>query len=219
MNKIKEIGVLTFHSAHNYGSVLQSFALQTVISNYMKENNIDFTYNIINLRIKEQRNFYKIIKKNKNFGSFIGNIFNILHYIDLKKKYDKFEKFISDRLNITDKEYTTIDEVEEDIAKYNYLLCGSDQIWNTRAFDFNWLYYFPFETSAKKISYAASFGSNLTIKDKEIRKKIIKWLSDFNCISVREKKAADSVEKMIKRRPEVLIDPTLMIEKKSGINL
>ena len=47
-----KIGILTFHASHNYGSMLQAYALQT----YLMEKGYDVY--IINLRIWAQKNKY-----------------------------------------------------------------------------------------------------------------------------------------------------------------
>lgn len=211
----KKVGVLTFHGAHNYGSVLQAYALQTIISGYLEKkygaNN--YLYEIINMRIKTQKDLYKVIKKNKSISNIIGNLYNIFHYRDLKEKYNKFENFINNKLAVSNKEYDSIQSVEEDIKKYNYLISGSDQVWNIGAFDFDWAYYLPFDTLSKKISYAASFGSSHKIDDETTKKKVKKYLSDFDYLSVRESLSASAIEDMTNRKPEVLIDPTLMVSR------
>lgn len=211
----KKVGVLTFHGAHNYGSVLQAYALQTIVSDYLEkdcgENN--YLYEIINMRIKTQKDLYKAIKKNKSIANVIGNLYNLIHYKDLKKKYNKFEDFINNKLAISKKEYDSIQGVESDISKYDYLISGSDQVWNIGAFDFDWAYYLPFDTASKKISYAASFGSSHKINDEDVKKKVKKYLSDFDYLSVRESLSASAIEDMTNRKPEVLIDPTLMVSR------
>lgn len=211
----KKVGVLTFHGAHNYGSVLQAYALQTLVSDYLEKKcgKNNYLYEIINMRIKTQKDLYKVIKENKSIANVIGNFYNIFHYRDLKEKYNKFENFINNKLAVSDKEYDSMQSVEEDIKKYDYLISGSDQVWNIGAFDFDWAYYLPFKTSSKKISYAASFGSSHKIDDETIKNKVKKYLSDFDYLSVRESLSASAIENMTNRKPEVLIDPTLMISK------
>ena len=48
-----KIGIITYHSAHNYGAVLQAFALQE----YLQKQGHDVQ--IINYKIKEIENYYK----------------------------------------------------------------------------------------------------------------------------------------------------------------
>ena len=71
MNKI---GTVTFHNAHNYGAMLQAYALQEVLS---KTNEV----NIINYRnsvIYNQYRLFKPLRKNiiKYAKSFINYVIN-----------------------------------------------------------------------------------------------------------------------------------------------
>ena len=54
-----KIGIITFHSAHNYGAVLQAFALKE----YLSKKGHDV--HVINYKIKEIENVYKLIKFKK----------------------------------------------------------------------------------------------------------------------------------------------------------
>lgn len=45
-----EIGILTYHAAYNYGSVLQAFATQEIIKQ------LGYKAEIINYRMDEQKN-------------------------------------------------------------------------------------------------------------------------------------------------------------------
>lgn len=48
---MKKVGIITFHASHNYGSMLQAYALQQVIIG------MGFDCEIINFRTKRQKNF------------------------------------------------------------------------------------------------------------------------------------------------------------------
>lgn len=50
---MKKVGIITFHAAHNYGSMLQAYALQQVILN------MGYQCEIINFRTERQKNIYK----------------------------------------------------------------------------------------------------------------------------------------------------------------
>lgn len=39
---MKKVGIVTFHRAHNYGAVLQSYALQTYLSEYCEIKVVDY---------------------------------------------------------------------------------------------------------------------------------------------------------------------------------
>ncbi len=50
-----KVGILTFHAAHNYGSMLQAFALKDIIST------LGYKCEIINYRNKKQKKLYSIL--------------------------------------------------------------------------------------------------------------------------------------------------------------
>ena len=74
----------------------------------------------------------------------------------LQSKYQLFEKFLSDNLILTP-EFKTESEVAAYVNRYDYLISGSDQIWNTICTDFDWSYYLPF-AKGNAIAYAPSMG-------------------------------------------------------------
>lgn len=98
--------------------------------------------------------------------------------------------------------------------QYDYIIVGSDQIWNPHLlwFEQDDTYFLDFcKDSEKKISYAASIGlPDFPEKDKP---RIEKYLADFKYMSVRETLAQDIIEKLIGRRPELVVDPTLLLNK------
>ena len=53
---MKEIGILTFHAAHNYGSLLQNFALQRTLAT------LGYSPITINLRTAQQKEKYSPFK-------------------------------------------------------------------------------------------------------------------------------------------------------------
>ena len=95
--------------------------------------------------------------------------------------------------------------------KYDNIICGSDQIWHP-----TWAgepYMFAeFANKNKRISYAASFGKS-EIPD-EKKAEYAKYLSEMKAISVREEAGAKIVKELTGRDAEVLVDPTLMLDKK-----
>ena len=138
MQKIKT-GTITFHASHNYGSMLQAYALQQILIKELCVEN-----EIINFRSEAQKRYYQlqdkknITLKQKILKLFIGNNDNAL-----EKKFLLFENFLKEEL-ILSQEFNNEDEVVEYSKKFDYLITGSDQIWNTYCLDFSWLYYLPF---------------------------------------------------------------------------
>ena len=53
-----KIGVITYHSAYNFGSVLQAYATQESIEK------IGYSVEIVNYRMKSQNKYYSMIHLN-----------------------------------------------------------------------------------------------------------------------------------------------------------
>lgn len=199
---MKKVGIITYHFALNYGAVLQCFALQK----YLQEKKYEVVILNFVSEIQDQNN--NIIKKNKGAKGIIYNFLLLPFYKLRKEKKDKFTKFSNNYLNLT-KRVRTIKQLKELILEENidFLISGSDQVFNPLIEDFNSAFLFPFETGAKKISYAASLGN---AKEKDIEK-IKNLLNDFFRISLREKSDKKRLERLIKNRVEVVCDPVLLL--------
>ena len=103
----------------------------------------------------------------------------------------------------------TENQAYEIAEKYDAVICGSDQIWNIGARDFSEIYFLPLFTN-KKIAYAVSCGS--CIFD-ENRAKFIEWVSNFDCLSVREQSIADFLKDRSVADAEVVLDPTFLLDR------
>ena len=97
------IGQLTFHASHNYGSVLQAYALSKQLQ--LMGHNTEF----INLRPHSQKDAYKIIRK---YDRGIHKAFRFLIYPALKKRFNNYERFINKVLPVSAKEYSSTEELK-----------------------------------------------------------------------------------------------------------
>lgn len=208
-----KIGTVTFHGAQNFGSVLQTYALQEFITGLYKEAEKDCEYRVINYRTAFQKSFYSLYKSVKNPKNIIKNAVAFQHSSALKVKNQKFEDFLKTYINLTD-EVSQPDELEKFSSAFDCYISGSDQIWNVRAADFESAYYLDFVKNGKKISYAASFGPlkidwNLYNKDK-----FASLLSEYAAISVREKGSQERVKELLDKSCDIHVDPTFLLSKK-----
>ena len=205
--------IVTFSSAHNYGAVLQVFAMQE----YLKGLGLDV--DVINYRPKEIDNAYKLYNVKKKGPKIIRGIKKIRKYIyvNLREKWkierrDNFEYFINNILHTT-KPYMTLKEIQNDSLKYDILIAGSDQIWNTDLTKgFKPAYFLEFANrDARRISYAASLG-----KDELPEKYILfykRYLENFDFISVREENMIDLLKQVTDKKVVRVLDPTLLVDK------
>lgn len=209
MKRKEKVGIITFHASHNYGSMLQAYALQQTILN------MGYDCEIINFRTFRQKNYYR-----PEFlrGALIGQFNRILLYLPfifpLWKKHCKFEQFLNEKFRLSSKEYTTEDELKLTKFKYDIYISGSDQIWNPLTFDFDFAYLLPFAGDSKRISYAPSMGPNPDIDvflNSETKTKIKELLDKYDCVSVRERQTQEQLYRQYHVRSVVTIDPTLLL--------
>lgn len=212
MRKMKKIATVTFHRAHNFGSVLQTYALQECIKTLCEEKKIEVEYRVIDLFTDNQEQLYTVFKKNSSIKNLVKNVITIPFSKQLKIKYNKFNCFVKENFQLTPK-YKTDEELRNNPPIADYYISGSDQIWNVRAKDFSLSYYLDFVKKGKKISYAASFGPLEIEWDKYDKNKIGNLLSEYDNISVREQGSLKNVEILTNQVGEIHVDPTLLLTK------
>lgn len=202
-----KIGILTFHCAHNYGAVLQCYATQE----FLKSKG--YEVEIINYRPEYLLEPYRIFstKKilSKNPVRTIKNIiFLLLTFVIKAKRWKGFERFINNKLNISN-----IASKDTIPSNYDAYIVGSDQIWNpkiTEGFDGVYFCDFPFNKKSKKyIAYAASMESAKL--DNNETDFYSKQLANFNSISVREAQLKDLLQPLTSTSIKQVLDPTLMV--------
>lgn len=182
---MKKVAIYTLNGNFNYGNRLQNYALQEVIKslNYECETVILKNKITVNLLIK---NFKKIVKI----------------ILCMNKRENNFKKF--------SKKY--IIETRESSKKYDYYVCGSDQVWNYTFDTFSDKYLFAHLNIKNKISYAASIGLNKI--DDEYKNLFKENLMKFKAISLREEKGNELVKELTNRVDiETVIDPTMLVDE------
>ena len=192
---MKKIGIVTIIDNDNYGNRLQNYALYKYCSskyNYDVETLINEAYS------NDKRFFF--IRCLKNY--LLKNKYKI---INNDKRTECFEKF-----NLNIKFSKTKINCFSQLDNYEYLIVGSDQVWNPYFRRLRDLDLLVGTKNSKRISYAASFGVNNIPENKS--KKMIKELKKFKKVSVREKKGKEIIENLeIRDDVEILIDPTMLL--------
>lgn len=208
----KTVGILTFYNAHNYGAVLQAYALKKKIESLNMECSIICYKNKL---IEESYPYNrKFIIKNKSIKGFVKlpiDAFNVFYSKKMyHEKWNKFNKFINELSDNCNDIYTAKNELNN--INFDYIICGSDQIWNpilTGGLD--GAFFVDFKTKAKKISFAASMGLKKLPEEEE--KKFFKLIKNFDYISVREESLKKYINSNYEKEVNVVLDPTLLIDK------
>ena len=210
---MKKVGLMTFHAAHNYGSVLQAFATQYTIEK------LGYPCEIINYRLKNQREFYNKLYSYK-FGKkfFVSRLLKLPEHRKARKRLQKFEAFITERLKLTSKEYTTYDALLSLRDQYDVLVSGSDQVWNenctaefrTEPPESILGYYLAFAgDKTRRIAISSSFGN---MREEAIQK-YKAYLSQYASLSCREQNGADMLSKLLGREVTNTLDPTFLLKR------
>lgn len=209
-----KIGIITYHSSHNYGSMLQAYALSTFLRNK------GYVVEIIDFRSKEQLQLYHyplcpIVYNLRYFKNFLCSFLNPKWLYQECKKWKYYEQFIKDYLPVTPKRYLRWKDVVNDLKflKYDIIIAGGDQIWNMQGLHFDNAYYLSGDLpNIRKVSYSTSFGGVFLNKIRPEEQTFIqKALQDFSFISVRETSMKEFLQPLIKTKIFIAADPTLLL--------
>ena len=206
------IGILTFHAPHNFGSMLQNYALQQFL---IAEGH---SVETINLRNEKQKYMYNyplhIGRSCPTYRALLGRFKDPKWLSTECKTWHLFEKFLRQNLYLT-KEFNNWDEIKKELPKLHFdaIITGGDQIWNTYCYDFDWSYFLPDNIKpTKKIAFSPSFGNEIErTREDEVRvAKIKRFLEDFDHISVREKDGSNYLRELLDKDIPVIADPTIL---------
>lgn len=210
-----KIGIITLPLHFNYGGILQAYALQKVLRDQGHEvEHIECIHKKVELSWKKKPFVYtkRIILK------YILRRKDIV--VDFESYLQKTESIVCQHTNrfmdkhIKRRFVNTFFDVKEN--EYDAFIVGSDQIWRKGylnshkdgAFlDFtqNW--------KVKRLSYAASFGSDKWLFDKEETASIKKLVSKFDAVSVRELSGITLCEQFLNTNAVKVLDPTLLLDR------
>lgn len=200
----KNVYILTFHCAHNYGAVLQTYATLNFLRSYnYKAQVIDYRPKFLTKPFKRFRAKYYLARNPK---LLIHRLFNEPRNLPQRfRLYKKFNSFIQ----------TKLDPIPfKHIQPNSFIIIGSDQVWskslNNGHFDNTYLGDFPRHNDFQLIAYAASIGnSHLLESDWTLLKN---KLERFRALSLREASFQSLLEKKVALKAALVCDPTLLLE-------
>lgn len=201
---MKQIGILTFHKANNYGAVLQAFALSNYLNSIdgVKAELINYCSPVIeqrNAQLPFAHDIHQSIKK-----QFKG----LLNYRCISSARKSFDSFRNQYIPLS--EPVTKENIKDVSSKYDVLICGSDQIWNLDITENDYVYFLDFCVDNQvKFSYAASIGDSSIIDRYSTNYK--ESLSKFSVISVRESSTKDTLEKLLGYPIRMDVDPVFLL--------
>jgi polysaccharide pyruvyl transferase WcaK-like protein len=178
------VGILTMSRAHNYGAELQAYSLKCAI------NKLGDNAEFINYSSQSQQIMYGIFARGARLYSITKNVQNIIHIKKRMKNYRCSMQFGNKYLDNNKDIIKTIQELEKDCNKYDLIIVGSDQMWNTKLSDYDINNFMPFKTTCNKIALSVSLGDEIPFTNLN-EMKFLELIRDFKSISVRERSSSD----------------------------
>lgn len=212
------IGILSLPLYINYGGILQTYALQTVLEKmghdvtFIQKRNWP-----LKLKVQDMPLTYaKRIVRNL-IGQHIPILYEKIYNREAPIIRQNIEPFIlhNIKMKVVD-DYCQIQENE-----FDTIIVGSDQIWRH-------LYVKHIEGSfldfakgwkIKRIAYAASFGTDHWEYSKRQSKRCRKLAQLFNAISVREDSGVELCKRHFGIEAKHVLDPTMLLDNSDYMKL
>ncbi len=216
---LKKIGcVLAYQKDHtNYGTFLQGFAMIKLIKGLGYDPKI--------IKYIKKRSLTELLKVFPLY--LLAGGWGMLK-VSLKKKiyrklYIDYNSFMEKRIhkvNVTQTkymepfcdEYIGYDSLKEGSKKYNLVIAGSDQIWLPLSLYSNFFNLVFVDAAVPKVAYSSSFGVSSIPRWQHKMTKF--YLDRLDKIGVREQSGKHIVETISSNTAKVVLDPTLLVEKK-----
>lgn len=203
-----KVSVITRHAITNYGSLLQAFATQEAIKSLGHECEI-----VDYVRTDESTlRLEGTLLKGK--PSWNGSAAKRLAYL-LARQPESIAGalgFAHERRKLLrlSRGYSSVKGLEANPPTADVYMTGSDQVWGpTASGEYDLAYFLSFAPdTARKVSYAASFGKKVLEGDTEATLKSL--LGRYTSISVREDSAVSQLDAWGIAAQQVL-DPTLLL--------
>lgn len=211
-----KIGILTLPLHTNYGGILQAYALQTVLERMGHE-----------VCLIEKRMFVlplwkmPLVYGKRILLNLTGHPFPVFYEqkrrkeeVVIRQNTNKFiDKYIKRRIV---EEFSEIRE-----GDYDAIVVGSDQIWRPKYFHCIEHAYLDFakKWNMKRISYAASFGTDQWEYTRKQTRRCGELLKYFEAVSVREASGVDLCRNYFGVEAKHVLDPTMLLTKEDYIRL
>ncbi len=204
------IGIFTFHGSHNYGAMLQAYALQQKLIELKHEVQI-VHFNPEHVLLKNKRS-----QKISSLRDLFVRAIVLLLSVQFTRRYENFDSFMKQKMKLT-RRYVDFDDLSNDPPKFDAYVCGSDQIWNIQNF-INPVFFLRFAPKdILKIAYAPSFGRDKIPKE---RKDILaNWVSEFDAVSVRESSGVEILKEATGVAPVHVLDPVFLLTDSTWNNI
>lgn len=208
---MKKLALLTMHQVPNYGSALQAFATQYILEK------LGYKCVVLQYKFPNQWHYNHGLPK----PSWKSKIGSILPISQTNRRVRKLKDFLKNNLHFS-KEYNSLQELKNEdwSSNYDMVIVGSDQVWSTKHNKGDTAFVLSFlPDEMKRISIASSFACNAI--ESQFKSYFYENLLKFSAISVREQNGKEIINDLFneKKQAEVILDPTLLLNKNDWLSL
>ena len=191
---MSNILISTLHFYNNFGSVLQAYALKTVLE-----------------KLKNHVSIMPYKPDIPQYQYFQSEKLNLKY----EEKVQKFDAFRKRYLGIEEASGTRV----QDWQTYDAYVVGSDIVWGKEFSGLDPVYFLQFAPDeSTKIAYAAStilLESGQTENDEVFSER----LPFFDAIAVRETSSVEKIQSFVSNKVVDVLDPTLLLTKEDYVAL
>lgn len=203
---MSKVGIITIHRIHNYGSVLQAYALQQVCEDLGYQTEI-IDYLFPN-NFQSDNKYQTAGDTQPNEPKWIKMLFGL----SLMRQHKGIDSFVANHLHLSQKSYSSPDALMDNPPHYDVYMTGSDQVWSPRHTNGDAAFMLHFAPNDKPmIAYAASIGASKI--PTELQQRYSELLNRYQGISVREASGKEIIKELTGREAQVVLDPTLLLNK------
>ena len=209
-----KLALYTIFRCTNYGAVLQALALARTLRALPGVASVD----VLNHRM-DPRDNHLLGKITNPETPWFQRWRNRRKFAKRYLQSDRFEvrraktvRLIDEAVRPTARLYRSPDELRG-LPPYDVVVVGSDQIWNpllNTDFGRNQYLATDLPEGQARVAYAASFG--ISELPPEFRGAYRAAIAKFRAVTCREESGARICEALLGTRPEVVLDPTLLLD-------
>jgi len=190
------IGILTFHEIYNPGAYLQAYATMKLLEE-MGHEAVIIDYTSPMHRFRPWRTLIQHPQVLVYFRNWVESFGRNHVFADCQRYLNKTSRLIT--------------RTQVRLERFDAVLIGSDIVWNYQMTRLGQdpIYFGEDLNTDRLIAFAPSCGA-LDLSQ-PVPDFVQKGLHRFHAIAVRDRKTADLVEMVIGRRPEIIADPTLVL--------
>lgn len=202
--KMKNVAIVTIRGLNNYGNRLQNYAMQSNLKR--------LGYAVETVRFQNAKELKRRVKTEILKLLSVTLKSEQKRTITRRTKFDEFEKRIcySKPIKLNTDDRTLLN-------RYDYVVYGSDQIWNTEFKSFSKLFLGFNADCNKNVAVSASFGKDDI--DPQYVELFRESYTNFKAVSVRENSGRSIIKRYMNADCPILPDPTIIVEKEEWESL